>query len=280
MAEIAFPEADGDLGPKYKYASLIHIDRVIQAEKEGLTQTRRKAEGLDRQEREELEAKRKSRQEAADQQRNRKLERIDSFPVFTKQTCNLIGQIASNIRHHEEADELLETYEGSDGAATRRLYRRLEQCNDAGPLAAYLLRAQKASSRAKRYRGKSKSRGYNTKGEAIGDLCRLLKNQDTLRWGWGYDEGMSIAPHVLYVDLPNGQVSFHAPERGEGPEYADEWDGQFASEQRILDFAIAALALGPGEEMKGRVTAIKDQTLQTNEELQANNPALARLQRE
>jgi hypothetical protein len=31
--------------------------------------------------------------------------------------------------------------------------------------------------------------------------------------------------HVLYVDLPTGQVSFHTAARDDGPAYAGAWDG-------------------------------------------------------
>lgn len=40
---------------------------------------------------------------------------------------------------------------------------------------------------------------------------------------------------VLYVDLPTGQVSFHAPERGAGPNYPGKWNGvRGVSGERIV----------------------------------------------
>lgn len=41
---------------------------------------------------------------------------------------------------------------------------------------------------------------------------------------------------MLYVDLPNGQVSFHCPARLGGPNYPGEWDGQRASESKVIEF--------------------------------------------
>ena len=47
---------------------------------------------------------------------------------------------------------------------------------------------------------------------------------------------------ILYIDLPTGQVSFHSPNRGEGPEYEGGWDGMVgASTTRIADAVKAAL---------------------------------------
>lgn len=45
------------------------------------------------------------------------------------------------------------------------------------------------------------------------------------------------ARHVLYVDLPQGQVSFHSTAKYAGPSYDGDWDGQPKSEQRILECA-------------------------------------------
>jgi len=57
-----------------------------------------------------------------------------------------------------------------------------------------------------------------------------------IAYGWKRDPLAFTNPWVLYVDLPNGQVSFHSPARGEGPDYAGEWDAMHASEERILAF--------------------------------------------
>jgi hypothetical protein len=59
-----------------------------------------------------------------------------------------------------------------------------------------------------------------------------------LTWGWGIDENDYNPCHVLYVDLPTGQVSFHAIERGPGPgpDYPGEWDSKYESADRIIRF--------------------------------------------
>jgi hypothetical protein len=140
--------------------------------------------------------------------------------------------------------EAAEAYRGSDGDATHALYARLGQHGPAGVVAVNLFRAQKASERAKVYRGGARGRGsframaYDRKGWAIGNLCTTLATHAGalgIVWGWGFDPDQPVHRLVLYVDLPSGQVSFHAAERGPGPDYPASWDGVPAiSPQRIL----------------------------------------------
>ena len=54
---------------------------------------------------------------------------------------------------------------------------------------------------------------------------------------------------MLYVELPEGQVSFHSAVEYEGPEYDGEWDGDHKSEQRLLKVAdaVMAQAITPGD---------------------------------
>lgn len=133
-----------------------------------------------------------------------------------------------------ELAEVLAIYEGSDGEATRALYGALAELGAAGAIATNLFRAQKASARAKVYRGGERGRGsyrsmaYDRKGWAIDNLCKALAEHAgalSIRWGWGIDGKQAVHAHVLYVDLPTGQVSFHAGWRGSGPDYPAEWDG-------------------------------------------------------
>jgi hypothetical protein len=59
--------------------------------------------------------------------------------------------------------------------------------------------------------------------------------------------------HVLYVELPTGQVSFHTGYREDGPDYGREWDGvKGASAGRVCQWAaqllgdpVAPLDVGP-----------------------------------
>lgn len=137
-------------------------------------------------------------------------------------------------------------YEGSDGAATRALYARLQAiCGPAGVIAMNLFRAQKASSRAKVYRGGVRGLGsframaYEKKNWSIQNLCAALKEHSAalgMEWGWKEDPDREFHNWVLYVDLPTGQVSFHAATRGEGPDYPRDWDGCKASAERIVEW--------------------------------------------
>jgi hypothetical protein len=134
----------------------------------------------------------------------------------------------------------LTVFTRSDGALTRRYCATLTQVSPLGGIAAPLFRALKASSRAKAYHGVSK-RGvryrdlaYTRKQWALGELCKALGADGTMRYGWGIDPAHAMFRHVLYIETPEGQVSFHSPERGKGPDFPDPWDGQHASQARIL----------------------------------------------
>jgi hypothetical protein len=142
-----------------------------------------------------------------------------------------------------------EVYEGSDGELTRRYYSELQsRAGILGLVALNLFRAQKCSSRAKVYRGGIRGRGsyksmaYEKKQWSLDLLCSVLLLQAAglgIKWGWREDTGVVFgdrASWVLYVDLPEGQVSFHSPTRGKGPDYSGVWDGLHASCDRILAF--------------------------------------------
>lgn len=130
--------------------------------------------------------------------------------------------------------DVVRVYMGSDGNATVALYERLKAIGPLGGLAVNLFRAQKASERAKVYRGGERGRGsyramaYDRKQWAINNLCEALEAHAAplgLAWGWGVDEKQPYHRHVLYVELPTGQVSFHTAEPGAGPDHARPWDG-------------------------------------------------------
>lgn len=146
-------------------------------------------------------------------------------------------------------------FDGSDAARTRAYYAALERRGPIGEFAANLLRAQKASTRAKRYRGGISGVGsfsdlaYQKKGESLIRLCdwllehnvqggvmRYAGDTEMLRWGWKIDPREQHAKWVLYIDLPHGQVSFHSTERFGGPDYPAEFDGSHASAERICSF--------------------------------------------
>jgi len=138
----------------------------------------------------------------------------------------------------ENAHPVQAVFEGADSARTRRVLRNLEQIGLLGRVAAQLFRTQKSSGRAKVYRGDYAHYAYHRKGEFLKQLCELLSQQKQLAWGWGTDVEMAEnGPcHVLYVDLPKGQASFHSFERWDGPDYTGDWDGTHESESNIIDF--------------------------------------------
>jgi hypothetical protein len=142
-----------------------------------------------------------------------------------------------------------EVYEGSDGELTKRYYAALAERGVMGTVAVNLFRAQKSSARAKVYRGGRAGFGsfrgmaYERKQWSIGNLAAALAQHAErlgIAWGWKEDPAMQYGPSwVLYIELPQGQVSFHSPTRGAGPDFAGDWDRQHASPARILAFCDA-----------------------------------------
>lgn len=137
-----------------------------------------------------------------------------------------------------------EVFATSDGAVTRAYYAKLLDLR-LGLIAVNLFRAQKCSTRAKLYRGGGyRGMAYERKEFSLRELGRALSGQTEIGFGWKRDPKTihGLDPMwVMYVDLPNGQVSFHSPTRFEGPDYAGEWDGMRASERRILEFCDAVM---------------------------------------
>ncbi len=144
-------------------------------------------------------------------------------------------------------------YRGSDPRLTRLVTKQLEQEGDIGHIAATLFRAQKASSRAKTYRGEYIDYAYGRKNRELGKLCTLL-GQSAFNWGWREDSSAGrrgFGPRwVLYIDLPDGQVSFHAFERLCDKGYDASWDGKHESESRILSFCHRLLIEGNDAELQ------------------------------
>lgn len=135
-------------------------------------------------------------------------------------------------------------YSGSDAEATKALYAELERRGAIGVIALNLLRACKASARAKVYRGgnshgRFKDQAYQKKEWSLRQLCDALVplidkskwcstpgcgfpdgkpclgcgltvSHGVVAWGWKEDPAQTFHRWVLYVDLLVGQVSFHA----------------------------------------------------------------------
>jgi len=120
-----------------------------------------------------------------------------------------------------------------------------------GVIAMNLFRAQKASARAKVYRGGVRNLGsfrnlaYEKKNWSLHNLCAALVEHGAgleITWGWREDPNQEFHRWVLYIELPTGQVSFHAAARGVGPDYLRDWDGCKASAERIVEWVEKVLS--------------------------------------
>lgn len=134
----------------------------------------------------------------------------------------------------------IEVFAQQDGSVTKAYYAELDRRGPAGQLATALFRAQKRSTAAKKYRGRRfTSAAYDVKNWSLSEICRILTTygeQLKLRWGWKDDFKTAGFTQVLYVDLPQGQCSFHSASRLQGPDYPGDWTGRHESEQNILAF--------------------------------------------
>jgi hypothetical protein len=155
---------------------------------------------------------------------------------------------------------ILSIFEGSDARATIALYEDLQALGDTGHIGVELFRAQKASSRAKVYRGGGfKGKAYDKKQWAMNNLAQSLATHNGFSWGWKQDPAQEFHNWVLYVDLPTGQVSFHAATRGEGQIYPGDWDGvKNMSPTRICRF-IADLFANSNATSAGQTPAARSE---------------------
>ena len=132
---------------------------------------------------------------------------------------------------------VLEIYNGSNGEATKALYAKLESLGPEGIVAVNLFRACKASARAKVYSRRFKGDAYQKKQWSMANLCDVLAKHGQelgIVFGWKQDPAQEFYPWVLYVDLPNGQVSFHNATRLTGPDYQAEWNEHSDSATNIV----------------------------------------------
>lgn len=147
--------------------------------------------------------------------------------------------------------EVHDAYHGSDADRTIAVYKRLEAAGARGIIAMNLLRACKASERAKQYRGGNsrgsyKRQAYDKKDWSLMQLVNALTahgDREGIAWGWGWDSKAIDFENVIYVELPEfGQVSFHHRVRHSGPDHTKEWDGiRGVGSSRIIRFACAVL---------------------------------------
>lgn len=151
-----------------------------------------------------------------------------------------------------------DVFDGSDGKLTNWYYNILNCRGPIGLIATAVFRAEKCSQRAKVYRkGSWKHDAYDRKTWSIGELVKICTEHATtigITWGWKEDPNVLFddrASFVFYIDLPTGQVSFHCRQRGEGIDYAGQWDGvKGASIKRILKFCDQVFEKAYAEEKK------------------------------
>lgn len=145
-------------------------------------------------------------------------------------------------------------WKSSDASVTTKFYRDLDARGPIGMLAHALFKANKSSYRAKRYRGGNgqksfKDLAYERKRSSLYELSQILtKHAESLGICWGWRQDLKSAHDnswVLFVAIPQGQVSFHSPVRHAGPTFPYEWDGKHVSTERILGFTEMVLGLMP-----------------------------------
>ena len=147
--------------------------------------------------------------------------------------------------------EIMTVFRGSNGDVTRALYAKLEAAGPLGVVAVNLFRACKTSERAKVYRKGPghKTASYARKDWSIENAARELAAMSPapFQWGWNIDRilqgNQDPHHHVVYFDLPTGQVSFHAGSRYAGPDYPGKWDRAVGTApNRITRWCAAVLA--------------------------------------
>lgn len=139
---------------------------------------------------------------------------------------------------------VMEIYAGSNGQDTVALYARLEKLGPRGIVALNLFRAQKASVRAKVYRRRYRGFAYEKKNWSLGLLHAALVAHSTelqIEFGWREDPLQEYHKWVLYIDLPNGQISFHAASRMGPRDYEAPWNNELDSATRIIRFVETVL---------------------------------------
>ncbi len=132
-------------------------------------------------------------------------------------------------------------YYGSNGHVTQALYRELvERFGVEGDIAVNLFRACKTSERAKTYRvgPGHRTESYSRKDWSIQNVTKLLEHHNQFVFGWSIDQALRTRGdpnfHILYVDLPTGQVSFHNGHRYVGPDYLGQWNYERKSSANVI----------------------------------------------
>lgn len=141
-----------------------------------------------------------------------------------------------------------EVFNQNNGDVTRAYYAEMNAKGLPGQLAVALFRAQKRSVAAKKYRGGGFRReAYDVKNWSLSEIVRICMAIDAnwpgpecingRVWGWQYDPKAVNFEHVLYVETPVGQCSFHSAVRLAGHDFTGKWDGkEGGSLEAILAF--------------------------------------------
>ncbi|WP_145257881.1 hypothetical protein [Planctomycetes bacterium Pan216] len=69
-----------------------------------------------------------------------------------------------------------------------------------------------------------------------------LEKIESINWGWKEDPETPRYDKILYVDLPQGQASFHSEERYSDREYYGWWDGSGKTTPRVMAFCDSIMA--------------------------------------
>lgn len=128
---------------------------------------------------------------------------------------------------------LLRALDRAQGANERAKARSANGIHFHGYSGGRFRRANYRSSRAAR------ARDYAAKEQAIGEATGLA-SAGGVKFGWARSDDAGV-PWVVYFEIPTGQVSFHSPTRGVGPDYDSEWDGAPDMTRMRLDAAIQAV---------------------------------------
>jgi hypothetical protein len=162
-----------------------------------------------------------------------------------------------------------EVFAQQNGEVTKTYYAEMNAKGSLGELGVALFRAQKRSTAAKRYRGGRFTRAaYDVKNWSLSEITSILLAHPGmgLTWGWKEDPNTPGFEWVLYVDLPQGQCSFHSAGRGQGPDYPKDWDKSNQGRERIIAFCDSVA----GEAQPGPVAEPPEKTEREGDECQTN----------
>lgn len=149
--------------------------------------------------------------------------------------------------------DIVRIYQGSDGEATRALYRALEQFGPVGGIAVNAPANVRNAPSCIAAAAATKPRPMIARTGASATSRRALHSAPAAEvasgvvWGWAIDDALRAKGdphhHILYIELSTGQVSFHTGSRGPGADYAGQWDGaRGVAAERICRWVAVVMA--------------------------------------